>query len=95
MLVIYILQVETIRKEIQSFLVLRALYKKTHTIATNATALPDNVDDLCASITDSSFLCLEVKNMMSANYTTGMLVLSPYCILYLYMFLPHYVCKCA
>jgi hypothetical protein len=66
------IQAETIRKEIQAFVLLRALYRRVHLFATSATApLPDSSDDLCASITDKTFLCLEEKNLLPANCALG------------------------
>jgi hypothetical protein len=64
-------QGETIRKEIQTFLVIRALYKRLQTLTTTTAVLQESIDDLCATITDRSFLSIEEKNLLPANCTIG------------------------
>jgi hypothetical protein len=56
--------------------VIRALYKRLQTLTTTTAVLPESIDDLCATITDKSFLAIEEKNLLPANCTIGELNLS-------------------
>ena len=53
------------------FILLRALYKRLHVLTTSTATLPDSIDDLCGSINDKSFLCLEEKNLLAGNFAVG------------------------
>lgn len=60
------------RKEIQVFMLLRALYRRVHLLATSSAApVPESTDDLCAGITDKSFLGLEEKNLLPSSHALG------------------------
>lgn len=75
-----VVQMECIRKDIQTFLILRALHRSIVALSQFSKTAPSNgaggspaaAPELCAGIRDKDFLCLEEANIVAPTIADGM-----------------------